>query len=335
VPLTRTEWLTAASCLAIGTFALATWVMIGFLGQGISHEASYVVAQPFVPLGHTNLTAMIEPVFILGISFYFLLPSKRARQALALALLFLFATIDFSWSRSAFITSSLTLALFIFLSRPNTRKQVIFLLLPVVLIPMGTRKAYEIIHENYFRDRSHYDPNDPSTRTVSSMFRLLNPYSEEDQTSMAERIQRWKIGWNMFLQRPFTGIGPGCFADLHYDNLMQGRTPQQGTATKIAKRKMNLHNGYLSWIVEGGLPWALAGLWLCIQILRHLFRLGKATAGLSRWGHPLRIGLLLYFVHFFVQAIFQDFSHEPRVIILFWIGTALVTSVQPRATSES
>lgn len=320
----KREWVRAGVCLLASTLVLSLWVLKGILEEGISHEASYLTAQPFVPQGHTNLTAMIEPLFLLTLAGVFLTRKAGVKIFWLCAALLLFAMIDYSWSRSAFITSSISILLFVIWIGRARRKPLLWMLLFIVMLPVGIRKGYEMIFEKYYRIHSHYDPRNPLTRRANSMFSLLNPYSDMEKNSMNERLVRWRFAWQTFLERPLTGIGPGAFAEFNQARVWNElRDKKFKPKTAIALRKMNTHNLWISWMCEGGIFLLAAGLWLIAAIARALVHRLRARRKWASGARLLKLALAAYFLHFFIQAVFQDFQNEPRVILIFWAACAL------------
>ncbi len=247
--------------------------------------------------------------------------------------------LDPNWSHYAFL---LTIAFGIFTYKVlvfEKHKKVVLYILIGISIPIGIRKSAEFVHEQFYRDYSYYDPNDPSTRKANSMFNVMDLSKEHENTSNLERKIRWKNGLKMFKADPVTGIGPGCFPEHQLKYLEEDMVVDKSS---ISHFKMNIHNLYLAWLSEGGLIWFLAGMslmiYLWIKMIGSISRINKPNTSIQavpKRQSKIKRLLLIYLATFTLHGIFQDFGNEPRVIITFWTAAALISMTTLAANSKN
>lgn len=86
----------------------------------------------------------------------------------------------------------------------------------------------------------------------------------------------WGAAWEMFLENPLTGLGPGMFKDHYFEFLEKA-----GYLSVEDHRPMKwAHSLYFEQLAERGVVGSLA---LGILVLTMLFRLGRGVAGAEPW----------------------------------------------------
>ncbi len=313
----------------IGHFVLATYCFYNFIKLGIFYETSYIVAQPFVMQGHSNLSILLEAPTILASVLLLNKKLSKTIKALLLINVFIFiAVISFSCSRTSYITLFLSfVALFFFsLTGDTKRKLLIYAGGPFILM-LGIWKANDLIHyyqykddpTSYYNSESlNYDSNDIRTYKQTNMWDEMWEISETENRagkSSAERIYRWVKGWQLWEVHPMTGIGPGTFADRYLEVYKNSSNEYERF---LAERKMNIHNLYLSWLFEGGVIVFITGVGLILFIIQTGLLLIKNDAP------SIHKALAVSFIPFIIHSLVQDYWTEPRVAVSFWIGLAVL-----------
>jgi O-antigen ligase len=136
--------------------------------------------------------------------------------------------------------------------------------------------------------------------------------------SNKERINRWRVGLELFFVAPTFGIGMGTYPDKYLD--AQTIDMESIDENYLTENRMNLHNIFLGWMVEGGIITFFAGLSMLFYffwwLTREVYR-GKYSF--------LKILLLLYMTSFVFHGFFHDFTQNARIIIPFWVCMAIVS----------
>jgi putative inorganic carbon (HCO3(-)) transporter len=112
--------------------------------------------------------------------------------------------------------------------------------------------------------------------------------------AVVERMAHWQAGWEMFLDEPFRGVGPGNYPAVYTDYAIPGWRESLGHA----------HNYYINMAAEAGLP-ALIGLLLVLGLaFRTVLRAIPATR--TPFTRALAIGLLGSLTVFCVHNLFDN-----------------------------
>ncbi len=93
--------------------------------------------------------------------------------------------------------------------------------------------------------------------------------------SEAIRLEMWDAGIRMILKHPLVGVGPGNIVEVYPLYLPAGKTPIVGFHD-------HLHNDYIQFAAERGIPCLLAWLWMMAALGIHTLRFCRKLGGL-RW----------------------------------------------------
>ncbi|HEX8329208.1 MAG TPA: O-antigen ligase family protein [Hymenobacter sp.] len=306
--LTRVEWLRALGVLATSTALLAGYVLVRHLMQGISYSNSYIIAQPFLQHGHTNLTVMLEPlVLLLNLALlHHPLLRKQGLRLLATALLtVVLMVVAFSYSRASYISLVMQALLLLFYVGWREWRQ---LLLPWSVAACLILTTWQLLTQ------THPDAVKVTDKSIVHELGTVSDFTPTNESN-AERKNRWVFGLELFEQEPIIGVGPGTFPDRYLDFVRNAPSHVNYT---ITFRRMNSHNLYVTWLVEAGALGLATGVML----------LGYVGLRLLRWTWrrrltPTQVGFTVYFLFFLLHSLTQDFWQEPRVIVLFWLAMGL------------
>jgi len=72
--------------------------------------------------------------------------------------------------------------------------------------------------------------------------------SHSKEGSASERLEGWKAAWNIFLEHPFLGAGPGSFKSISHQMI------DRGERSEIIRRYHQPHSAYLSVMSDCGIP---------------------------------------------------------------------------------
>lgn len=317
----------------LGTFILCLWVIKNFAVLGIFYETSYEVSKPFIMEGHTDLSVVVEPALLFAVVMMLIIPWNNIKHLLIMGVcttIFL-AVIMFSCSKASYAVIFLcfsTFVTFILIRKPQFFIKVVYFVIPFVLL-LGIWKLNDSSHYDKVKDleESHYnsgadnyDPKNRATYKSTNMFdELLNKSKDFDKNkSNNERINRWVAGLDLFSFNPTFGIGMGTYPDKYLD--YKSFESVNIDENYLTSNRMNLHNIFLGWLVEGGMITFMAGLSM-IAVFFWWFA-GEFKKGKNSY---FKILLCLYMISFVVHGLAHDFGQNARVIIPFWIAMALVS----------
>jgi len=364
---TRKQVFIAVAAFALGTALLSLWIIFNYykLG-GIFYEYSYEVSKPFIPEGHTDMSVVIEPVFFMALSTFFMISWNKTKHIIYTLIGFtLFsAVVMFSCSKASYGAVLVCVAAFFhlrFIHRYD-RKNILCYVLPIspfknnseprvkveknktplftrlkipVLIAspfifialiwqvndyLHIKEVKQLENSHYQTGGSNYDPTDKTTFKATNMLdELINQSRDtENNDSNLERKNRWLAGIDMYSNNPIFGIGMGTFPDkyLTYLSLLAENIEEN----YLSENRMNLHNIFLAYLVEGGLVTFIFGIGLIFIPLGWLikdFSNGKKN--------EIKLFLIVYLLSFIIHGTSHDFSQNARVIIPFWIVAGLVS----------
>lgn len=321
---TKKELQTIAFFYLSGSLLLASYALFNFyIYGGIFYEISYKVSFPFIPQGHTNLSSALEPALLICLGFIAFATSKKQLLSYTLIGIIIYCAIDFSWSRASIVSTFFIFTTYIVFIPKMNRKVSYISLAIIILFPISVHFTHDYIHENFRRDKSHYNIDDVTTMKANKIGSTISLTDISNDVSNKERITRWKTGIIMFTEDPITGIGPGTFSDYY---LEYQKNHQVEGLTVFSDIKKNIHNLYIGWLTEGGLavfiPGVLLILFIVVQgIKRITFKQKKLF---FRSSQPVYVGMLLiYFMSFVIHGVFQDFNNEAHNIIPFWSAIGL------------
>ena len=234
-------------------------------------------------MGHwMTLSGGLMLVFITLVG-YTLNASPKRKTFWVLACFFLGITLVLTLTRSVWIASLAGLLTALWLKFP-LRKIVILLCGGVILLvffaPESVQKRLESI----------WDLNDPSNYA---------------------RVAIWKTGLKMVKDNPWFGVGPQQVSEVFFDYH-----PFPQDRERSGFFFMHMHNNFLQFAAERGIPCALAWLWLMLKIGIDHYRAFKnlLTPSLLKSAHA--IGLLNVVV-LFLAGFFEFNFGDSEVLMIF------------------
>lgn len=240
----------------------------------------------------SRATSSFESLGILGAYYVFLIPFAitfflRAKNMafklfLVIFCMLLFYSMFTTYSRAAYVG---IIPALITLGVLRKNKWILILLplfvvlVPTVLVPsVGERASLTIIQtEPHFR---------------------LDPSADS-------RISMWKVGWEVYLQHPFLGIGYW--------------------ATRFVVFKTTIHNQYLTILVETGILGFSLFIWLFYRIFQSAINLLRNSIQ-HQFLRDLGIAYLAGLVGICIHMFFGETLEASRILGPLWFMTALIIS---------
>ncbi|MGH9431295.1 MAG: O-antigen ligase family protein [Terriglobia bacterium] len=142
--------------------------------------------------------------------------------------------------------------------------------------------------------------------------RLDSVLHPEAHPSEAIRLEMWDVGLRMIRKHPLVGVGPGNIVEMYPLYMPAGKTPMVGYHG-------HLHNDYIQFAAERGIPCLLAWLWMMMVLgvndLRLYRKLGRlrwvAQASFAAWIALLVEGLVEF-----------NFGSTPVLMVYLFLAAA-------------
>ncbi len=142
------------------------------------------------------------------------------------------------------------------------------------------------------------------------------------------RLQLWRSAWQMFLDRPWLGVGPDNFLYAYRSTY----------ALPVAWEELQLshpHNLFLDLLTRVGLFGFVAGVWLLAATLLQGFRLLRRNL-LSNIQYPYFLGLFVGLIAGLLHGFIDNSIFLVDLAILTYLVTAIVESLRrEQAPSQS
>lgn len=126
------------------------------------------------------------------------------------------------------------------------------------------------------------------------------------------RILLWRSGWEMFLDHPVFGVGPGQFS-----NFVHLYEPSFNPA-----HKLDAHNSLVQMLAETGFPGLLLYCALFSIVMMYLFQM-MGDPRTADWIKAVSRGLVAAFCGYLVVGLFASRHDLPLIYVL--VGAALAT----------
>jgi len=266
------------------------YTLVNHAKHHFDQESGNWVMKPFYN-DHTSYgaaLAMFLP-FLLAKTFEFNLKNTLIKPLIFMVLLYFIAATIFSYTRAAWLSLAFGMVVYIIL-KFKIRWTVIAAGILTLII---TALVFQNDISNYFAKNKQNSSTDINQHVKS----ISNVSSD---ASNKERINRWKSGYAMFLERPVFGWGPGTYS-FNY-----GRFQKERDKTIISTNSGdmgNAHSEYIGPLSEGGLPAMLIVFALFGTILITGVRVYKKSENkfFKTYSMVCIIGLVTYMIHGFLN----------------------------------
>jgi putative inorganic carbon (hco3(-)) transporter len=283
-------WAWAAAACASGLWSFVQFWMKRqhALAQHTDFYLAYVAdrATGFMSHWMTFGAAQMAALMLLIAAALFA-PPRRYRWLCVVAASIIAASIVLGWTRGVWLATFVSALYLIAVWRPK------YLLLVPLAVLLGWFVAPRSVRE----------------RVVS----IYQPHGEVD--SNRHRYVTRRTGMEMIKARPWFGIGPE----------MPGKQFQQYVPADI-KRPLpegyygHLHNIYLQYGAERGVPALLAFLWMIGMMLRDWWTRARST--LSERHRAILHGCIAVLIAFLIEGLFENNLGDSEVLSMFWVVTA-------------
>ena len=281
-------WAAAASASGLWSFVQFWMKRQHALAQHTNFYLAYVAdrATGFMSHWMTFGAAQMAALMLLIAAVLFA-PPRRSRWLCAVAASIMVASIVLGWTRGVWLATFVSAFYVIAVWRPK------YLLLVPLAVLLGWFIAPRSIRE----------------RIVS----IYQPHGEVD--SNLHRSVTRRAGMEMIKAHPWFGIGPE----------MPGKQFQQYVPADIRRPLPegfygHLHNIYLQYGAERGVPALLAFLCMICMMLRDWWT--RARSIVSNKHRAILHGCIAVLIAFLIEGLFENNLGDSEVLSMFWVVTA-------------
>jgi len=146
-------------------------------------------------------------------------------------------------------------------------------------------------------------------------------FAEED-TSAKRRIGYYFLAWEVFKERPITGMGPKTFAQIY----ARPEYADYAMLEETSKGGRNEHSSYLHVLVGVGALGLALMFWFYLSIVRDLRRAQKYLESIGEKWSPtwqIALGFELLFYSYMFLGLFMDMLFDKH--FWFWMAMGVVT----------
>jgi putative inorganic carbon (hco3(-)) transporter len=289
------------------------YIMLLYVAAGRSPFGLRFNPSPFF-VDHTvfgAFTAMWVPILVL-LSFAGEF-TPRERWLARMGLLAFLAALFFSYSRGAWASCVAALGMMgvVLLGKWARR-----LLLPAMMLALLVGTFFWYANQDTASSRNKSVSRKNFTEHIGSMTNFRTDDSNR------ERINRWYCAWQMFLERPAYGFGPGTYG-FQYGNF-QKSTSRTEVSTNRGDNG-TAHNEWLLSLSESGIPGPIIlTLLFIVPFWRGLKGYSTASKRNTRLLYlACTFGLLTYDIHAFVN----NFMDQDKVGGTYYALLAIITAL--------
>jgi len=265
--------------------------------------------------------AMLLPIFAaFAIKGKLLGLGKLAQTAAWFISIALVVGIVFSYSRAAWVSLAAAFAIFVLLLLKL--KPVYFVLLFLVGAAFFLSQRDSLI-SGWKLNRSNSSVSNP---TIEEQTKSITNISND--VSNAERLNRWSCAYRMFLDRPFTGFGPGTY-QFQY---LKYQIPSEMTRISVTTAYNNplgkggsAHSEYLLALSESGIMGFLGILGIVLSsIFYGMVAYYRASGGKDK---IIILASLLGIITYGVHVFFNNYLNIDKTASLFWILISILVTI--------
>ena len=280
-------WAGAASASAIWSFVQFLTKRHQALAQGADFYLAYVADRATGFVGHwmTFGAAQMSAVLLL-LSVLLFTPPKRYRGLALVGVFVILGSIVIGWTRSVWLATAVSSTYLVAVWRPK-----LLLLAPLLLLA------------GWF----------VSPRSIQQ--RVISIYQPNQVDSNEHRYVTRRAGMEMIKAHPWFGIGPE----------MPGRLFEQYVPPDIRRPLPegfygHLHNIYLQYAAERGLPALAAFLWMIGKMLRDWLK--HVTSATDARQQAILHGSVAVLLALLIEGLFEHNLGDSEILSMFWIVTA-------------
>ncbi|MGJ8661201.1 MAG: O-antigen ligase family protein [Bacteroidota bacterium] len=305
----------------IGMTIVVSYTVLLHMTYSFGEKESHWVMWPFFK-DHTIYGAIVALTLMLGLGVYFSKKHPPLTQALLLTmLLIIFIGLYFSYTRAAWLSvvGAFGVGLLI-----KLKIRFSYLLGTAVLLGGILFFTWDSIQMELARNKQDHTTEDFGERLQSAT-------NVSTDASNLERLNRWTCAWEMFLERPVMGFGPGTYA-FEYARFQH---PENITiiSTNFGDGG-NAHSEYLGPLSETGAP----GLLFFLAILFFVFYTGINLY--NKWPvedketRTLIFFMILALSSYFIHGFLNNYLDTDKACVPIWGMAAIFIALDHKLKKE-
>lgn len=270
--------------------------------------AAYKMTLPFYN-DHTIYGACLA--FLLPFIVLFIIENKKTAKFFWILIITVFIVATFlSYSRASWLSLVFIFLLYLAI---HFKIKMQFIIIVLVSISLAGYFSYNTIKTKFQNNKS------VSNKDVGQHLESMGNIKSD--ASNAERLNRWYCAWQMFLDKPLFGFGPGTY-QFNY-----GPYQIKELVTRISTYKGdkgNAHSDYLGYLCETG----LIGLLIYLSLIYSTMKLGlKNIYNKDNQYKNLSMVLLLSLTTFFIHGFFNSFIDIDKTMMLVLCAMAGLVAI--------
>ena len=294
------------------------YTIVRHSGYGFDKDSAHWVMEPLFR-DHTVYGAVLALILPVNLGLLFIRDMKPAtRFFLRLSALILILGIVFSYTRAAWISLAVGLSVFLIIYfRVNLRLIGIATIIIAGVLIISWDSVLMSLEKNKQESSDKLEEHIGSISNVSS------------DASNLERINRWNCAWQMFLERPLTGWGPGTYQFVYAPfQLAKDRTiisTNQGDGG-------NAHSEYLGPLCEQGFLGFIGVIALVILTTIATIRLYNTLN--DKDTRVIIISCFIGLVTYFTHGVLNNYLDSDKASVPFWGFLAVIISTDLYAAKK-
>ena len=249
--------------------------------------------------------------FLLPFILLFIIENKKTAKFFWILIITVFIVATFlSYSRASWLSLVFIFLLYLAI---HFKIKMQFIIIVLVSISLAGFFSYNTIKTKFQNNKS------VSNKDVGQHLESMGNIKSD--ASNAERLNRWYCAWQMFLDKPLFGFGPGTY-QFNY-----GPYQIKELVTRISTYKGdkgNAHSDYLGYLCETG----LIGLLIYLSLIYSTMKLGlKNIYNKDNHYKNLSMVLLLSLTTFFIHGFFNSFIDIDKTMMLVLCAMAGLVAI--------
>jgi putative inorganic carbon (hco3(-)) transporter len=141
--------------------------------------------------------------------------------------------------------------------------------------------------------------------------RVWLAFHPSQEPALSMRLEIWRVGWRMIRAHPWVGVGPNNIVEVYDLYLPPGVTPLAGFHS-------HMHNDFMQFAAERGLPCLAAWVWLMMAFLWQDLKIRKRS-GSWRW---IVDGAIAAWLALIAEGCFEfNFGTSPVLMLFLFVAS--------------